>query len=325
MTNLQYYFQGDAERIQTLYERCMISCALYEEYWIKYITWMKSQERALTDESKKSAMEVKIREIFLRAALHVQDKVRLHLEWSAFEESHGHFKEAISIMDKITYSYPQLMSLKLKRINAERRQGNTSTVHSLYKSCIDEAESVKVRSEWCLKYARYLKFLCGDDLKGINLLAEAVAIDEDNAKLRLLYIDSLLQMKPFDKSKIVEALDCAINERKFDSTQRHLFAKRKVAVLEEFGDDVEQVLAAEEVCETIGIEVESAMYHAHGNAEHADNDASGTTKQSNGTGSAAYDATYSAQQASSYQQYGARYGYPGYNYYGGGYQGYAQY
>jgi pre-mRNA-processing factor 39 len=311
----------------------MISCALYEEFWIKYVNWMKTRERDLKDESEKSAVVAKIRDIFRRASLHLQDKVRLHLEKSAFEESHGNFQEAIAILDRVMYNYPQLMSLKLKRINAERRQGNTATVHTLYKGCIDEAESVKVRSEWCLKYARYLKLSCGDDLKGINLLAEAVAIDEDNAKLRLLYIDSLLQLKPFDKSKIVEALDCAINDRKFDCHQRHLFAKRKVAFVEEFGDDVNQVLAAEEVCEAIGVEIESTAYHHHhASGEHADQDGSGASKQSNGTG---YDATnsasYSAQHASSYQQYGARYGYPGYssypgNYYGGGgYQGYGQY
>lgn len=309
----------------------MISCALYEEFWIKYINWMKSRERELTDESEKSDVVAKIRDIFARASLHLREKIRLHLEQSAFEESHGNFQEAIAILERSTYNYPQLMSLKLKRINAERRQGNTSTVHSLYKGCIDEAESVKVRSEWCLKYARFLKYFCGDDLKGINLLAEAVAIDEDNAKLRLLYVDSLLQLRPFDKSKIVEALDCAINEHKFDCSQRHLFAKRKVAFLEEFGDDVNQVLAAEELCETISVEIENAGYHHHEGGEHGDTDASATSKQSNGTG---YDATnsasYSAQHASSYQQYGARYGYPGYsnypgNYYGGGYQGYGQY
>ena len=32
--------QGNSERVHLLFERCMIACALYEEFWIKVICWL---------------------------------------------------------------------------------------------------------------------------------------------------------------------------------------------------------------------------------------------------------------------------------------------
>ncbi|KAF9129065.1 hypothetical protein BGW39_004492 [Mortierella sp. 14UC] len=34
--------EGDVERIRVLYERCLVTCALYEEFWLRYGAWARS-------------------------------------------------------------------------------------------------------------------------------------------------------------------------------------------------------------------------------------------------------------------------------------------
>jgi hypothetical protein len=35
--------QGDFERTAFLYERCLVTCALYDKFWLRYARWMFSQ------------------------------------------------------------------------------------------------------------------------------------------------------------------------------------------------------------------------------------------------------------------------------------------
>jgi pre-mRNA-processing factor 39 len=35
--------QGDIVRIYALYERCLVPCALYEEFWQRYTMYLQSQ------------------------------------------------------------------------------------------------------------------------------------------------------------------------------------------------------------------------------------------------------------------------------------------
>ncbi|KAJ4450423.1 hypothetical protein ANN_01847 [Periplaneta americana] len=73
--------QGDQQRIIVLFERCLIACALYEEFWIKFIRYLESLKGDLTD---------KIRNVYERACtIHHTKKPNLHLHWAVFEESHS--------------------------------------------------------------------------------------------------------------------------------------------------------------------------------------------------------------------------------------------
>ena len=53
---------GDLTEVEILYERCLIACALYEEFWMKYVSWFEKREDGdFTD---------KIRDILARACTH---------------------------------------------------------------------------------------------------------------------------------------------------------------------------------------------------------------------------------------------------------------
>merc|ERR1719436_1988508 len=53
---------GDLTEVEIIYERCLIACALYEEFWMDYVSWWESR-KALEESERQS----RIREIFGRA------------------------------------------------------------------------------------------------------------------------------------------------------------------------------------------------------------------------------------------------------------------
>ncbi|MBV95895.1 Pre-mRNA-processing factor 39, partial [Eschrichtius robustus] len=66
---------GTHERVVVLFERCVISCALYEEFWIKYAKYMENH-----------SIEG-VRHVFSRACtIHLPKKPMVHMLWAAFEE-----------------------------------------------------------------------------------------------------------------------------------------------------------------------------------------------------------------------------------------------
>lgn len=34
---------GDIGEVEILYERCLIACALYEEFWLDYVSWWQGR------------------------------------------------------------------------------------------------------------------------------------------------------------------------------------------------------------------------------------------------------------------------------------------
>ncbi|XP_027563446.1 pre-mRNA-processing factor 39-like [Neopelma chrysocephalum] len=69
---------GNHERTIVLFERCVIACALYEEFWIKYTRYLESRTVPGA------------RSVFQRACgFHLPRKPNIHLLWAAFEEKQG--------------------------------------------------------------------------------------------------------------------------------------------------------------------------------------------------------------------------------------------
>lgn len=69
---------GSQERSIVLFERCLIACALYEEFWVKYTRYLESRTVPGA------------RSVFQRACgFHLPRKPNIHLLWAAFEEKQG--------------------------------------------------------------------------------------------------------------------------------------------------------------------------------------------------------------------------------------------
>lgn len=69
---------GDHQKIVVLFERCVIACALYEDFWQKYVNYI--EQHSLED----------CHNVYERACtIHLPRKPNIQMAWAAFEEQQG--------------------------------------------------------------------------------------------------------------------------------------------------------------------------------------------------------------------------------------------
>ncbi|KAF8928469.1 hypothetical protein BGZ58_009627 [Dissophora ornata] len=121
LTNWRRYLdfeeaEGDVERIRVLYERCLVTCALYEEFWLRYGTWARSQSN-LDD----------LKVIYSRAVLQVPpSNPSLRLTLALVEEERGEIEAARREYQTILENLPGHIETIVRFANFERR---TSPAH----------------------------------------------------------------------------------------------------------------------------------------------------------------------------------------------------
>lgn len=115
--------QGDFERTSFLYERCLVACALYDEFWLRYARWMFSQGK-----------EENARIIYMRAScIFVPISApAIRLNWARFEEKLGRTSVARDIYLSMLEEAPEHTETLIYLAGVERRhQGNDAAVHLL--------------------------------------------------------------------------------------------------------------------------------------------------------------------------------------------------
>ena len=121
--------EGDYTRIVCLYERCLTTCALYDEFWFRYARWMSAQ----------AGKEEEVRNIYLRAGTMFVPVSRpgIRLQWAYFEESTGRVDVAIGIHEAILQKIPDCVEVIVSWANLERRQKGLEAAIQVYKDQID--------------------------------------------------------------------------------------------------------------------------------------------------------------------------------------------
>nr|CAD7429748.1 unnamed protein product [Timema monikensis] len=123
---------GDHDRVLILFERCLIACALYEEFWIKFVHYLES----------KTGMDDNIRDVYERACtIHHPKKPSLHLHWAVYEESHKNYDKASDILTNLEKVVPNMLQVAYRLINLERRRGNFEKVCELYEHYITNSKN----------------------------------------------------------------------------------------------------------------------------------------------------------------------------------------
>lgn len=344
LKNWSEYLRVESERnqetaaVEVLYERCMIACALYEEFWLKYVDWLEGLKAKVASESpdnveQREDLTEKIRDVFTRACLHhLPSKIDIHLEWSAFEERQGDIDKAAEILANLEKAHPQMLNIQLRRINLERRRSNHSEVQELFKGCVDRAATGQpgLATELSIKYARYLRLAVNDHSAALEVLNEALVRDPKNPKLHLQMLDIHLHQWPVHQANVVGVFDNALSkETSLPPKHRLLFLQRKLDYLEDFGDSIADVTKAQAEVAKLRVEIKDAESKSYGSdngkerrrsrddvsssnskssskATHSVNGSSGgggTTYAATSTNSASYGAHHTSQ----YQQYGSRY------------------
>ena len=324
----------DSSDLVILFERCMIACALYEEFWMKYVHWLLRTE---TTENKEE-IEGKVRNVFERACTHhLPGKVDIHMNWAAFEEQRGHYDKALSILTNVESKNPDLLSVLLRRINLERRSGHQEEVHKLYRKGINKATGKRshAKAELSVKYSRYLRLICKDDQAAKQVLQDILddsdCKEDSNAKVFLQLLDIELHIHPLNPEAVIQLFDMAISAKTMPGRQKLLFSQRKIEFLEDFGTNISDIQVAKDNHEKLSEEVKKEAKVAEEKGEkvietiegHSGGDRKSKASK-NGESTTTYAATnsasYNAAHASSYDQYGSRYNYG--QYYQGYYQSY---
>jgi len=221
--------KGDRQRVLVLFERCLIACALYDEFWLKMLRYLESLE-------DQSGVIDLMRDVFRRACrIHHPDKPSLHLMWAAFEECQLNFDAAAEVLERIEQRCPNLLQLAYRRINVERRRGALDKCRELYKHYIESTKNKGIAGSLAIKYARFLNKICNDLDGGVAALQQALERDPANTRVALQMIDLCLQRPKVDEQEVVQIMDKFMARADIEADQKVLFAQRKVEFLEDFG------------------------------------------------------------------------------------------
>ncbi|XP_067680617.1 pre-mRNA-processing factor 39-like [Haliotis asinina] len=223
---------GSHERVVVLFERCMIACALYEDFWMKYAKYLEQHN---VDG---------VRSVYQRACtIHLLKKPYIHLSWAAFEERQGNYPEASDVLTNIEKNVPNLVMVSMRRISLERRQGNHENVENLYQSYITKAASPAIRSFYSIKFARYLRKIRGNVEKAREVLSEALEKDKKNEKLFLQLLDLEYQTQPIDEQRVLDVFSNALKSD-LSADFKVKVSQRRMEFLEDFGTCIQRITDA---------------------------------------------------------------------------------
>ncbi|KAG8165380.1 hypothetical protein KVR01_005655 [Diaporthe batatas] len=121
--------EGDLPRVTALYERCLVTCAYYEEFWFRYARWMQAQPNK----------DEEVRNIFLRAVtLYVPiSRPGIRLQFAYFEETCGRVDVARAVHEAVLIKIPNCVEAIISWANLQRRQSGLDAAIDVYKAQID--------------------------------------------------------------------------------------------------------------------------------------------------------------------------------------------
>ncbi|KAJ7296353.1 hypothetical protein O6H91_Y128900 [Diphasiastrum complanatum] len=142
--------EGEYEKIVKLYERCLIACANYPEYWIRYVHKMEM------DGSLEAANDA-----LTRATLvFVKRRPEIHLFGARFKEQQGDINGARSEYELLSSEVaPGLLEAIVKHANFEKRQENTEGACYIYETAIEVEKSKEDPRALPLMFIQYIRFL----------------------------------------------------------------------------------------------------------------------------------------------------------------------
>ncbi|RVE55856.1 hypothetical protein OJAV_G00230320 [Oryzias javanicus] len=204
-----------------------------------------------------------VRNVYKRACtVHLPRKPAIHLLWAAFEEQQNMVEEARGILKSLEATIPGLAMVRLRRVNLERRHGNLEEAETLLKEALEQGRDVTEMSFYAVKLARHVMKVQRDPSKAKKILLEALERDPTNSKLYL----NLLEMEcsgdvTQNQAEVLACFDRAIRSPMPLDTLI-LFAQRKVEFLEDFGTDINTLVAAYDEQQRLQRESDSAKRKA---------------------------------------------------------------
>ncbi|KAL3466098.1 hypothetical protein BJX64DRAFT_274857 [Aspergillus heterothallicus] len=154
LTNWKKYLdfeeaEGSYSRTQFLYERCLVTCAHYDEFWQRYARWMSAQP----------GKEEEVRNIYQRAScLYVPiANPATRLQYAYFEEMTGRIGVAKEIHEAILINMPDHVETIVSLANMSRRHGGLDAAIEVYKTQLDSPQcDLATKAALVAEWARLL-------------------------------------------------------------------------------------------------------------------------------------------------------------------------
>ncbi|KAK2590303.1 hypothetical protein QQS21_012016 [Conoideocrella luteorostrata] len=120
--------EGDFNRAVSLYERCLVTCAFYDEFWFRYARWMAAQD----------GKNEEVRNIYIRASIFVPvSRPGIRMQWAYFEEGYGRADIALDIHAAILMKLSDCIEVIVSWAHVQRRQNGLDAAIQVYRDHID--------------------------------------------------------------------------------------------------------------------------------------------------------------------------------------------
>ncbi|XP_039504709.1 pre-mRNA-processing factor 39 isoform X2 [Pimephales promelas] len=221
------------KRVLILFERCLIACALYEEFWIKYVHYLEPH-----------GLE-EARNVYRRACeIHLPYKHSIHLHWASFEEKHGNITEARRILESLEKTVPGLAAVRLRRVGLERRAARLDVAESLLKETVDQSKDNPTLHAFCsIKLARFLHKLCKNPARARTVLQEAIELSPDNGRLYQNLLELEMSGDLRANGGVIQQCVAKALAAPLSPKTKILFSQRGLQFAEDFGTTVQSVLS----------------------------------------------------------------------------------
>ncbi|XP_056383006.1 pre-mRNA-processing factor 39-like isoform X2 [Hyla sarda] len=223
--------QGHHERVVVLFERCLMPCVKYEEFWLLYACYME-----------KHSVEA-ARSIFERACrIHLPLKFTLHLHWALFEEKHGQLNSSREILSNLEIILPGVVMVRLRRVNFERRNGNLQEAERLLREAAQNSSGSEM-AFYTVKLARLLLKLKSDPEKARDVLIGGLKKEPNSPFLHECLLEMEISRDAGDD--VMLCVERALNSNIHDAI-KGILSQRRLEFLEDCGNSMNSLFNAYE-------------------------------------------------------------------------------
>ncbi|KAK3121595.1 hypothetical protein QOZ80_8BG0656860 [Eleusine coracana subsp. coracana] len=141
---------GDFDWAVKLYERCLIPCANYSEFWIRYVEYVDA----------KGGREIANCALDRASSCFVKEVPTFCMYYAMFKEQIGDAPAARSIFVKARSNFTSGYYVNINRLaNMEKRMGNTKAASEIYETAIEDAmqkQNMKILADLYSDFAQFV-------------------------------------------------------------------------------------------------------------------------------------------------------------------------
>ncbi|KAL4588018.1 hypothetical protein LXL04_000896 [Taraxacum kok-saghyz] len=203
--NYLNFIQGgdDFNKVFKLYERCLIACANYPEFWMRYVSCMEAS----------GSMDLAENALARATQVFVKRQPEIHLFAARFRELSGDITGARASYNLVHAEIsPGLLEAIIRHANMEHRLGNPEEACSLYEQTI-AIEKGKEHSQTLpllfAQYSRFMYLVLGKVEKSREILDEALESNQLSKPL----LEALIHMESIQSlPKQIDRLDTLVEK-----------------------------------------------------------------------------------------------------------------